>query len=97
MILVDLETGMVMIRVWHKDKEGPQKMTVSEAELAAVCNKPAFMPEDWRYEPVQYPKLSTPNQKKPIPELPVAICPQIEPPTAMFELQQKFFIDLVLI
>ncbi|KAJ5726827.1 hypothetical protein N7493_005854 [Penicillium malachiteum] len=71
-------------------------MTVTKADLATVCNRDELNVEDWRQVSVQYANPSNPQEGL-IPKFPVALCPEIEPPTIMFELQQKLFSDFIFI
>ncbi|KAJ5701212.1 hypothetical protein N7488_008760 [Penicillium malachiteum] len=94
MVSVNLEIGMVMIRGWKWDEKRNGTMTVTEADLATVCNRDELNVEDWCHVSVQYAKSSS-SEEGLIPKFPVELSPEIEPPTIMFELQQRFFFDFI--
>ncbi|KAJ5618678.1 Zinc finger FYVE/PHD-type [Penicillium herquei] len=84
-----------MIRGWEWDEDGNNgTMTVTEADFATVCNRDELNAEDWRHVSVQYEKPSS-SEERLISKSPAALFPEIEPPTLMFELQQRFFFDFI--
>ncbi|KAJ5936020.1 Zinc finger FYVE/PHD-type [Penicillium verhagenii] len=64
-----------------------------QAPLTTVYNDPTFVFEDWSQVAPQYPQQAAVN----FGETPSMLPLKIELPTTMYELQQRFFMDFVLI
>ncbi|KAJ5929148.1 hypothetical protein N7454_006996 [Penicillium verhagenii] len=98
LVTIDLDMDVIMVRVWNAIQDGPRTMKTFKAHLTTVYNSPTLSLENWSQEAPQFPQLATTTLSK-TTSITTKVLSRlnIELPTAMFELQQRFFIDFVLI